>query len=125
MKKQLLLGSLILSAFIANAQTWGGSGTQNNVAYRIGHIGIGTSNNLLFPITTPYHKLEVFSTDGGGIGVTQTGSGDATFSLHHAVGSSEYGWSMNCIPTGYFTLQNVLRGTPDLFVKGETGNIGI
>ncbi len=132
MKKSLIFGSLLAlsSNLVSQALPllWGGtSNNQYANAYRVGNIGVGISNNITRPITLPFCKLEVFTNDGSGLGITETGSNPASLILRNtgANDSPDYAWFINTLSNGHFTIQDESKNIPSIFIHKNTGNIAV
>ncbi|MDP1801160.1 MAG: hypothetical protein Q8L81_07410 [Bacteroidota bacterium] len=127
MKKQIILGSFLALAGMADAQTWAGStsSTDNLIpsgnTYRAGRVGIGT--------TTPANKMEILTAGSDdGLRITQTTSGSAALLLNNTTSGGKQ-WTLNSLGAGNnhgvgnFSIYDGVNSR--FFIKGADGNIGI
>ena len=124
MKKQLILGSILAIAGIANAQ-WTSSGSDVYKTTTAGNVGIGN--------TGPANKLDL-TTNGpdDGIRITQNGNTAAMLYLNN-VSSGGHNWALhssgsaNSNGTGNFSIYDLSASggaASRMFMSGTSGNVG-
>lgn len=122
MKINLVLaaGLTMFSAFVTNAQQWGGSAITTGDIYRTGRVGIGT--------TTPVTQLNVITgSTNDGVRIQQTGTTAASLGLFNNSGRN---WAIfstgtgNSEGAGNLGIYDYSGGGYRMFIKGSTGNTG-
>ena len=137
MKKQIILGSFLAFASMANAQVWTGPLNNTSTTYRLGNVGIGSS---LAPVNNLYIQSVITN---GGITVEQVGTGSSpgasALTLRNSTSSGRT-WMLastglgNAQGSGNFDIVDFGVGSPGgtslgavsrLFIQGTTGDVGI